>query len=416
MEYSIGVPPSTTDIVQQKFVAVRDGLDEVYRRRWAAAEARALGRGGPTIVAAATGLSLPTIRKGIRELASGVAPTPNRQRRPGAGRKPLTAGDPDLLKDLEALVDPVTRGDPTSPLRWTCKSTVVLAEALRGKGHDVSARTVERLLLKLAYSLQSVRKTREGRQSPDRDAQFQHINAKAKEFHARGQPVISVDTKKKELVGGFKNAGREWQPKGQPEEVNVYDFPDLAEAKAVPYGVYDIGEDAGWVSVGTDHDTPAFAVATIRAWWRRMGERVYPDAKALMITADSGGSNGSRPRRWKVELQAFADETGLEISVCHLPPGTSKWNRIEHRMFCHITENWRGRPLVSLRTVVNLIAHTHTQSGLKIRARLDRRTYPIGIKTSDAELDALHVTRDEFHGDWNYTLTPAKEPSSDSRN
>lgn len=405
--------PSAVQVVQAKYAAVRDGLNEFYRRRWAAAEARALGRGGPTVVAAATGLSLPTIRKGSRELSSGVPASPERQRRCGAGRKALTVVDRSLLDDLESLVDPVTRGDPTSPLRWTCKSTAKLAQALASKGHRVSARTVERLLHQLHYSLQAVRKTREGKQHPDRDVQFEHINAQVKDFQARGLPVISVDTKKKELVGAFKNAGREWRPEGSPEEVNVYDFPDLADAKAVPYGVYDIGRDRGWVSVGTDHDTPAFAVATIRAWWMRMGKSAYPHADALMITADSGGSNGARPRRWKVELQALANETGLKISVCHFPPGTSKWNKIEHRMFCRITENWRARPLVSLQTVVNLIANTHTANGTRIRARLDAHKYPLGEKTTDAEFKALHIERDDFHGNWNYTLVPSETRSSD---
>ena len=404
------------EVVQEKYAAIRDGLNELYRRRWAAAEARALGRGGPTIVAAATGLSLPTIRKGLRELAAGTPVLPERQRRPGAGRKALTVIDPKLLQDLESLVDPVTRGDPMSPLRWTCKSTTHLARALQKQGHSVSARTVERLLHQLRYSLQAVRKTREGEPHPDRNAQFEHINAQVKEFQRRGLPVISVDTKKKELVGAFKNAGREWQPEGSPEEVNVYDFPDLADAKAIPYGVYDVEQDRGWVSVGTDHDTPAFAVATIRAWWRRMGKKTYPNADELLVTADSGGSNGSRPHRWKVELQRFADESGLKLTVCHFPPGTSKWNKIEHRMFCRITENWRGKPLVSLQTVVNLIANTTMASGAKIHARLDTRSYPTGVKTAKAELAALHLTRDDFHGNWNYTLTPIKAISIHNQN
>jgi len=314
--------------------------------------------------------------------------------------------DPTLLRDLDALVDPVTRGDPTSPLRWTCKSTTRLAKELRARGHAVSRHTVGRLLGKLHFSLQSDRKTHEGADHPDRDAQFRYIASKVQEFQRRGQPAVSVDTKKKELIGPFKNAGREWQPRGEPMNVNAYDFPNLAEGKAIPYGVYDLEQNEGWVSVGMDHDTSAFAVAAIRQWWARMGRTTYPTATELLITADSGGSNSARVRLWKVELQRLADQTGLRITVCHFPPGTSKWNKIEHRMFCHITTNWRGRPLVTYRVVVNLIAHTSTANGLKIHASLDRRHYPTGIKVTKDEYAAVRLTPAKFHGNWNYTIAP----------
>jgi hypothetical protein len=329
-----------------------------------------------------------------------------RHRAAGAGRPPRAIEDPKLLRDLDALVDPVTRGDSSSPLRWTCKSTVQLAEELRARGHAVSHQTVGRLLHQLHFSLQADRKTHEGADHPDRNAQFHYIARKVRQFQRRGQPAISVDTKKKELIGPFKNAGREWQPRGEPEKVNAYDFPNLAEGKAIPYGVYDLAQNEGWVSVGTDHDTPAFAVAAIRQWWVRMGRMTYPTATELLITADSGGSNSARARLWKVELQRLADQTGLCITVCHFPPGTSKWNKIEHRMFCHITTNWRGRPLVSYQVVVNLIAHTTTTNGLKLRARLDRRYYQTGIKVTKDELASVHMTPAKFHGDWNYTIAP----------
>jgi hypothetical protein len=341
-----------TETIKAKFSVLGPLLDERSRRMWAAVEARAIGRGGIIRVTEATGLSRATIRAGIRELDTpasadaGMTP-PGRLRRPGGGRKLAVDQDPDLLHDLETLVDPATRGDPMSPLRWTCKSAAKLAEGLRSRGHAASERTVNRLLHGLGYSLQANRKTLEGCHHPDRDAQFQDINRRVKAFHKQGQPVVSVDTKKKELIGQFRNGGREWQPKGGPEEVEVHDFIDKDSGKAIPYGVYDMAADTGWVSVGVDHDTAEFAVETLRRWWRNMGSRVYPEAKRLLITADGGGSNGSRCRLWKVELQGFADETGLRISVCHFPPRTSKWNKIEHRMFCHITENWRGRPLVS---------------------------------------------------------------------
>jgi len=363
-------------------------------------------------VAAATGLRGNTIRAGLRELeAPGVVPPVSEQRvrAPGGGRKPLTTRDPALLRDLEALVEPVTRGDPMSPLRWTCKSTRHLAAALTQRGHRVSHQTVAELLHALRYSLQGNRKTNEGAAHPDRDAQFTHINAQADAFQRRGQPVISVDTKKKELVGDFKNGGREWQPAGRPEPVRVHDFVDRDLGKAIPYGVYDLAANQGWVTVGTDHDTPTFAVQAVRGWWDRMGHLTYPMATELLIMADGGGSNGSRTRRWKTELQRLTNETGLRITVCHFPPGTSKWNKIEHRMFCHITENWRGRPLVSREVIVQLIGSTTTRTGLTIRATLDTGAYPTGIKVTDAELAAVQLAPAEFHGEWNYTILPQSE-------
>jgi hypothetical protein len=363
----------TVQAIHAKYTSLESVLDERARRLWSAVEARALGRGGITRVAEATGLSRVTIRAGLMELDPPSTPTARepaheRLRRPGGGRKPLVDQDPVLLRDLETLVDPVTRGDPMSPLRWTCKSAARLAAELRAKGHAVSERTVNRLLHVLDYSLQSNRKTSEGRGHPDREAQFQYINRRVKASQRQGQPVVAVDTKKKELVGQFRNGGREWQPKGQPEEVEVYDFAKKELGKIIPYGIYDQTANTGWVSVGVDHDTAEFAVETLRRWWRKMGRKVYAQAKRLLITADGGGSNGSRCRLWKVQLQESSDETGLRISVCHFPPGTSKWNKIEHRLFCHITENWRGRPLVSREVVVNLIGHTTTRTGLTIRS------------------------------------------------
>lgn len=398
-------------IIAEKFAALEPVLDERARRLWAAAEARAIGRGGISRVAEATGLSRATIRSGLRELDPSSHPlekeaAAGRTRRHGGGRKHLTEHDPRLLRALEVLVDPVTRGDPMSPLRWTCKSAARLAAELRGQGHPVSERSVNRLLHASGYSLQSNRKTIEGGDHPDRDAQFQHINRRVKAYQKQGQPVVSVDAKKKELVGRFRNGGREWQPSGEPEEVNVHDFIDKGLGKAIPYGVYDQTANIGWVSVGVDHDTAEFAVETLRRWWRQMGSRVYTQATRLLITADSGGSNGSRCRLWKVELQRLASETGLRISVCHFPPGTSKWNKIEHRMFCHITENWRGRPLVSREVVVNLIGHTTTETGLSIRSQLDDGSYPTGREVTDEQMSGLSIRRDRFHGEWNYTLLP----------
>jgi hypothetical protein len=400
-----------TQTIAAKFAILKPLLDERARRLWAAVEARALGRGGISQVAEATGLARATVRAGLQELAlpataTGPQPPPARLRRPGGGRKPLGTRDPHLVQALETLVDPVTRGDPMSLLRWTCKSAAKLAAALQAQGHVVSERTVNRLLHDLGYSLQSNRKTLEGCHHPDRDAQFQYIHRRAKVFQTQEQPVISVDTKKKELVGQYRNAGQEWHLQGQPEEVNVYDFPDKELGKIIPYGVYDEATNTGWVSVGVDHDTAEFAVETVRRWWRYMGSQVYPKAKRILITADGGGSNGSRCRLWKVELQRFADESGLAISVCHFPPGTSKWNKIEHRMFCHITENWRGRPLVSREVVVNLIGHTTTKTGLTIRSALDENSYPTGREVTEQQMENLAIKRDKFHGEWNYTIRP----------
>lgn len=397
--------------IAEKYEALRDVMDEQTRRLWAATEARALGYGGVSTVSRAVGLTRPTITAGMRELGdarrlAAAVPKP-RVRHAGAGRPRLVDVDSGLRPALEELVEPATRGDPMSPLRWTCKSVRSLAAELTRQGHPASHQSVSELLQALGYSLQANRKTREGAQHPDRNAQFEHIARRAKEFQKRGQPVISVDTKKKELVGDFKNAGREWHPSGQPPEVRVHGFQDAELGKAIPYGVYDLSANAGWVSIGTDHDTPEFAVESIYSWWRQMGRRVYPDANELLITADGGGSNGSRARLWKVALQRMADTTGLKISVCHLPPGTSKWNKIEHRMFCHITRNWRGRPLESLEVIVNLIASTTTVKGLRVRAALDTDRYPTGIKIDDATMAALHLTPERFHGDWNYAIAPS---------
>jgi hypothetical protein len=399
-------------LVAEKFESLRALMDEQQRRLWAATEARAVGYGGVSMVARAIGLTRPTIIAGIKELgaAQRLAPTaPKRRvRRAGAGRPPVTQIDAGLQPALEELVEPATRGHPMSPLRWTCKSVRVLAAELTRQGHRVSHQTVSELLQQAGYSLQSNRKTREGASHPDRNAQFEHIAQRVRQFQRRGQPVISVDTKKKELVGEFKNAGREWHLQGQPPTVRVHDFQDDDLGKAIPYGVYDLSANAGWVSVGVDHDTPEFAVESIGCWWRRMGRRTYPAARELLITADGGGSNGSRTRLWKVALQRLASATGLTISVCHFPPGTSKWNKIEHRMFCHITENWRGRPLISHEVIVNLIARTTTTKGLHIKAALDKRSYPTGVKIDDARMASLNMTTDKFHGEWNYTLAPAR--------
>lgn len=399
------------EIIAQKYEAVRTVLNEQSRRRWAAAEALALGWGGISTVARATGLSRPTIRAGIREIQQGEQSSTSangglRVRRPGGGRKPRTYHEPTLIRDLDSLVESSTRGDPQSPLRWTCKSVRKLATELHQEGHQVSPQVVSELLASAGYSLQGTRKTREGAQHPDRNAQFEHLSARVQDFQRRGQPVISVDAKKKELVGDFRNAGREWHRQGQPPLVRVYDFVDNDLGKALPYGVYDMGANEGWVSVGVTHDTPAFAVATIRAWWLEMGTARYPQAKELLVIADSGGSNSARARLWKYELQRLADEFGLLIGVSHLPPGTSKWNKIEHRMFCHITRNWRGQPLESRELVVNLIGNTTTEKGLRIHAELDTKQYPTGIKISNGDMEALHLEREAFHGEWNYTLIP----------
>ena len=398
--------------IESKYRSLSVLMDERMRRQWAAAESRAYGWGGVRAVSTVTGMSPNTIRKGLAELAvrdeNPDAPVEPALRRTGAGRKRRTETDPELLDALESLVEPTTRGDPESALRWTCKSTTLLARELTRHRHPVSARTVGRLLNESGYSLQSNRKTLEGGSNPDRNAQFEFINASVKRFQQRGQPVISVDTKKKELVGAFKNAGREWQPKGGPEEVKVHDFLDPELGKAIPYGVYDISENQGWVSVGIDHDTAHFAAEAIRRWWKKMGSRRYRDARELMITADGGGSNGSRCRLWKVALQELATKLEMPIHVRHLPPGTSKWNKIEHRMFSHITRNWRGRPLISHEVIIQLIANTTTQAGLKIRAELDSGHYPTGVSVTDADLAALNLKRADFHGEWNYTLLPLR--------
>ncbi len=388
-------------------------MDERLTRLWAGAEAEAIGEGGIAIVEEATGMSRTTIRAGRDELRAGVDPSDVvNVRRTGGGRPPIEETSPEIVPALEALVDPVTRGDPESPLRWTSKSTRKLAEELGQQGYRVSPQKVGQLLHASGYSLQATHKTLEGAAHPDRNGQFESINARVDAFQARGAPVISVDTKKKELVGDFKNAGSEWQPEGQPVPVRVHDFIDPALGKVIPYGVYDLARNAGWVNVGIDHDTPEFAVESIARWWRSMGRRAYPDATELLITADGGGSNASRSRLWKLELQCFADRSGLAISVSHFPPGTSKWNKIEHRLFCHITENWRGRPLIDHETVVQLIGSVRTTAGLTVKAKLDTREYPTGIKVSDAEMDALLITREAFHGEWNYTLQPRRNLQS----
>jgi hypothetical protein len=414
-----------TEILEAKFRALAPRLDEATLRLWAAAEARSLGRGGVSAVAKVVGLSRTTVYAGLAEIenaaiakgkgrrevsaqAAALAAPGQRIRAPGGGRKRLVDSDASLLSDLDALVEPTSRGDPMSPLRWTCKSTTRLAAELAQRGHQVSQRTVCDLLAQLNYSLQSVRKTREGGQHPDRDAQFQYIAAMVKKFQRQRQPVISVDTKKKELIGDFKNAGREWRPQGQPEQVRVHDFIDEELGKVAPYGVYDVTANVGWVSVGIDHDTAEFAVQSIRRWWMEMGRPMYEQARRLLITADCGGSNGYRVRLWRLELQRLADDLGLEVQVCHFPPGTSKWNKIEHRMFCHITNNWRGRPLLSRQVVVNLIGGVTTEQGLRVRAALDEGTYDSGVKVSDADLAAIDLTRDKFHGEWNYRVRPRR--------
>jgi hypothetical protein len=393
--------------LQEKFNALAPFMDERVRRLWAACEANSLGHGGIAAVSTATGMSRTTVQAGLAELRDPtMAAAPTRVRRPGAGRPRLSEQDERLLNDLTTLVEPGTRGDPQAPLLWTCKSTRNLADELVAMGHEVSHDTVGRLLEEMDYSLQANRKTREGKDHPDRDAQFDYINRKVKQFQKRDQPVISVDTKKKELLGDFKQSGREWRPHGCPEPVRVHDFRDKELGIGIPYGVYDLTGNNGWVSVGIDHDTAEFATETIRRWWRRMGALAYPQAEELLITADGGGSNSSRARLWKVCLQELADELALEISVCHFPPGTSKWNKIEHRMFCHITENWRGRPLLSRAVIVNLIGSTKTRAGLHINAELDTGTYPTKIKVTDEELASIRIKRAKFHGNWNYTILP----------
>jgi transposase len=387
-------------------------LNERQRRLWLGAEARELGSGGVGIVAQAVGVAGDTVRRGRAELEEPQALPYPRSRKSGGGRKRAEEGDPGLVAALDKLVDPVTRGDPMSPLRWTSKSLRTLAKALQEQGHQVSEQIVRRLLREAGYSLQANAKTLEGGQHPDRDAQFIYLAGQAAEHLAAGAPVVSVDAKKKELVGQFKNGGQDYRPAGSPVPVNVHDFLDPALGKAIPYGVYDIGANSGWVSVGSDHDTAAFAVATLRNWWDHEGHAAYPHTDRLLITADGGGSNGTRLRAWKSELAAFAATTGLHITVCHLPPGTSKWNKIEHRLFSHITMNWRGTPLTSHQVVVNLIGAVTTSTGLRVHAELDEREYPTGIRISDAEMDALPIHRHDWHGDWNYTMHPDDTPDT----
>jgi transposase len=398
-------------LVQMKYDNLASMMDERLKRHWAACEALALGYGGVSEVARATGLSRGTIRKGIAEV-QGTMPDLAREiegriRRPGGGRRMLADADATLCQDLEALLADSTRGDPVSPLLWTCRSTRTLAAALRERGHTVSHMTVDRLLHEMGYSLRSNRKIEEGKQSPDRDAQFRMITRNVRAFQRRGQPVISVDAKHREILGNVKNPGDEWRPPGKPRRVRTHDFRDEALGHAIPFGVFDVSQNEGWVSVGIDHNTAEFAAASILRWWRDMGHPAYPHANSLLVTADSGGSNAARSRLWKVCLQEVCDKTGLTVTVCHFPPGTSKWNAIEHRMFCHISQNWRGRPLESRAVVVNLIAHTTTTKGLHIEASLDTRSYPLGIKVSDETLNSVHITHDQFHGDWNYTIRPS---------
>ena len=397
--------------VRDKYQSMRGILNERSRRLWAATEARSLGRGGIAVVIAGTGMSSATVDKGLKELdgmESGDSVLPaERIRKSGGGRKRAKDTQPGLAQALERLVEPTARGDPERALRWTCKSTYHLAAELRRQGFRIGPRTVAKALKEQEFSLQANRKTREGESHPDRNAQFGHINEQVMAFHRRGQPAISVDTKKKELVGDFKNGGREWRPRGRPEEVRTHDFPDPKMNKAIPYGVYDLARNEGWVSVGIDHDTARFAAASIKRWWRKMGQKRYPRAKELLITADCGGSNSSRTRLWKVALQELADDLGLRLTICHFPPGTSKWNKIEHRMFCHITQNWRGRPLTSYAVIVQLIGNTTTTAGLQIRSELDEHSYPPKETVTDEQLAKIRLKPSSFHGEWNYIIVPS---------
>lgn len=397
---------SNTKEIRAKFRALVPSLTERMRRLWAGTEARAIGRGGIAILTRATGLARNTIVRGLKELDERAPLDPARVRQTGGGRKRKAVLDPHLKDALERLVEPVTRGDPESPLRWTCKSTRILAQELNATGFSVSHVLVANLLDEMEYSLQANRKTMEGASHPDRNAQFEYINGEVSRRMGKGMPVISVDTKKKELIGRFKNNGRQWRPKGIPERVNVHDFLDKKKGKAIPYGVYELGRNVGWVSVGIDHDTARFAVATIRRWWRELGRKAYPKTDTLLITADSGGSNGARLRLWKWELQRFADASGLKISVSHLPPGTSKWNKIEHRLFSFISQNWRGQPLLTHAAIVNLIANTRTATGLKVRCVLDTKRYPLKVIVTDKQMAQIKITRANFHGEWNYTIQP----------
>ena len=395
-----------------KFRTIWPHLDERTRRLTAASEAKSLGRGGVSLVSRACGLSRKAIHKGIREIEAGITWS-GRIRRPGGGRKPITQSDPQLVHRLEAMIDETTRGDPESPLRWTCKSTRALAAALTRRQHPVSHTKVAKILNHLGYSLQGNRKTEEGEDHPDRDAQFGHINNAVKQYLRQGSPVISVDTKKKELIGNYYNGGQQWHPAKTPRQVRGHDFPQPDVPRAYPYGIYDIGRNTGFVNVGTDHDTGAFAVASIRGWWRKEGKQLYANASRLLITADAGGSNGWRLRLWKVELQKFADQSGLTVSVCHFPPATSKWNKIEHRLFSFISSNWRGEPLQDYETIVNLIAETTTAKGLTVTCRLDRRKYPTGRKVTAEEMDRVNIYPDKFHGEWNYLIKPHRTRLSD---
>ncbi len=407
------------DSVARRYAVLRPHLTEFQRRLWLGAEAAELGPSGVAIVAEATGVAADTVRRGRKEADDGTDPGAGRSRRPGGGRKRAEAHDEGLVESFESLIEPVTRGDPMSPLRWTSKSIRALTRALRDRGHRVSDIVTRRLLKEGGYSLQANAKTIEGGQHADRDAQFEYLNDRAKEHLATGDPVISVDTKKKELVGPYKNNGREWRRSGEPERVKVHDFIDPVLGKANPYGVYDVGSNTGWVSVGTDHDTAEFAVNTIGNWWQYAGNALYPNASRLLISADGGGSNGYRTRLWKTELAKLAATTGLTITVCHLPPGTSKWNKIEHRLFSHISMNWRGRPLTSHEVIVETIGATTTSTGLTVHAELDRATYPTGVKIPDKEMKALEtnqiLTRHDFHGEWNYTLNPEPRHVDDQR-
>jgi transposase len=400
--------------LRAKYGSLAPVLTERSRRLWAATEAQALGHGGIAMVERATGISRSTIVRGIRETQSGAPVDPDRTRKIGGGRKRAADKDETLVADLEGLVEPTASGDPQSPLRWTAKSVRRLAEELRAMGHQASHRLVADLLQESGYSLQANRKTRDGPQHPDRDAQFRYINEQVRRFQQHTQPAVSVDTKKKELVGDFKNAGREWHPKGAAEPVRVHDFLIPGQGKAIPYGVYDLHRNEGWVSIGIDHDTASFAVNAIRRWWKLMGRAAYASATTLLITADSGGSNGARVRLWKWELQRFARRTGLSITVCHFPPGTSKWNKIEHRLFSYIAMNWRGRPLTSLATIVSLIGSTTTTAGLRVRSEIDKNTYPQGVAPTDQQVAQVNIERHSFHGDWNYTIHPESAPSTES--
>jgi len=393
--------------IRIKYIALVDDLDERGRRRWAATEALEIGRGGVAAVAEATGLSDRTVRNGIIEVEGGRVVPDGRQRRSGAGRKPLEVAQPDLVDAIEALVEPTERGDPQSPLRWTCKSLRNLQTELREQGYEVGRTKISEVLRRLGYSLQGNRKTREGKDHPDRDAQFKHINNRVKAYRRGGRPAISVDTKKKENLGDKANVGREYRPKGSPREVDTHDFPDKKKGKAIPYGVYDIDQNEAWVSIGINSDTGEFAVESIRRWWKELGRKRYRKPTRLLITADAGGSNGHRNRLWKFELQSLANETGMTIEVCHYPPGTSKWNKIEHRLFCHITRNWRGVPLETHQVVVNLVGSTRTNEGLEVHCWLDESDYQKGRKISDIEMETVRIKRNKFHGDWNYEILPS---------